>query len=56
MALWPVAISALNIAEDVEDARTDICETRTKFKNNLAKHCSCKFMDDMTKNVRFLLQ
>jgi hypothetical protein len=33
MAPSAVAKSALNIAEDVEEARTDICGTRAKFKN-----------------------
>jgi hypothetical protein len=33
MALWAVSKYALNIAEDVEEARTDICGTRAKFKN-----------------------
>jgi len=33
MALWPVAKSALNVAEDVEEARTDSCGTRSKVKN-----------------------
>lgn len=33
MALWPLAKSALNIAEDVEEARTDVCGKRVKVKN-----------------------
>jgi len=34
MALWPAAMSALNIAEDMEESRTDIYGTRSKVKNS----------------------
>jgi len=33
MALWPAVMSALNIAEDVEGTRTDICGRRSMVKN-----------------------
>jgi hypothetical protein len=33
MALWHEAKSAFNIAEDVQEPRTDICGARAKFKN-----------------------